>query len=57
MIGESERPFKDRIGEHKGYVRTNKLNEPTGEHFNNPGHDLSDLKVIVLEKMKTVNSL
>ena len=56
-IGESERQLKDRISEHKGYVRNNKINEPTGEHFNKPGHELSDLKVIVLEKIKNLNSL
>ena len=31
--------------EHNGYIHTN---QPTGEHFNPPGHELYHLKVIVL---------
>ena len=50
-IGESERTLKDRISEHIGYVRTKKLNQATGHHFNQPGHSLADLKVIALEKV------
>ena len=50
-IGETERPLKDRIGEHKGYIRTKKLNEPIGEHFNQRGHSITDLKVSILEKV------
>jgi len=36
-------------------VRSKKLNEPTGEHFNMPGHELANLKITILEKMKTNN--
>ena len=54
-VGETERPLKHRIGEHKTYVRRNKLNEPTGEHFNRPGHSLENLKITILEKMKNEN--
>ena len=54
-VGETERPLKNRIGEHKTYVRSKKLNEPTGEHFNRPGHELANLKITILEKMKTNN--
>ena len=51
-IGETERPLKERIAEHKGYIRTNKVNQPIGEHFSKPGHALHDLKVTVLENVK-----
>ena len=33
-----------------GYVRNSKLNEPTGLHFNLPGHKISMLKASILEK-------
>ena len=56
-IGESERNLRDRISEHKTYIRTNKLNQPTGEHFNRPGHSLANLKITILEKMKTDSTL
>ena len=52
-IGETERTLKDRICEHLGYINTKKLNEPAGEHFNKPGHSKADMKVLILEKVKS----
>ena len=56
-IGESERELKDRISEHVGYIRTNKISEATGEHFNLKGHSLSHMKVTILEKVKSQDEL
>ena len=56
-LGESERSLKNRISEHIGYIKTNKISEATGEHFNLPGHTLSDLKVTIIEKVKIQDSL
>ena len=56
-IGETERQLKDRIGEHKGYVRNKKLKEPTGKHFNQHGHSITDLKVTILEQIKKKDTL
>ena len=28
------------------------LSQPTGQHFNLPGHDISDMKISILEKVK-----
>ena len=39
-IGDTERSRKERLGEHKGYIKTDKLNEDTGEHFNIPGRSI-----------------
>ena len=50
-IGESKRSLKHRIGEHKGYVRSKIMTKETGYHFNLPGHDLSQMKVTILEKV------
>ena len=50
-IGETERPLKDRISEHIGYVRTKKTNQAAGYHFNLPGHSLGDFKVTGLERV------
>ena len=52
-IGETERTLKDRISEHLGYINTKKINEPAGNHFNLPGHSKSDMKVSILEKVKS----
>jgi len=37
--------------EHIGYIRNLHSKQPTGEHFNLPGHELYCLKVSVLEKV------
>jgi hypothetical protein len=56
-IGESERKLKDRISEHIGYIRTKKHNQATGYHFNLPGHSLTDMKVIGLEKVRSKDQM
>ena len=50
-IGETERSLNARFKEHLGYVRNKKSKEPTGFHFNFPGHDVSMMKITVLEKI------
>ena len=50
-IGETERKLKDRICEHIGYINTKKTDKATGNHFNLPGHTISDMKVTVLENI------
>ena len=37
--------------EHIGYIRNLHSKQPTGEHFNLPGHELYHLKVSVVEKV------
>ena len=51
-IGESDRCLRYRISEHLGYIRNNKLSQPTGYHFNKPGHNISNLSVTIIEKVK-----
>ena len=54
-IGETGRQFEKRFNEHIGYVRTCDLTQPTGAHFNLPGHSLSNMKAVILDKCR-VNS-
>ena len=51
-VGQTSRSLKERIKEHLGYIRNSKISEPTGSHFNLPGHDISMLQVSILEKCK-----
>ena len=48
-IGLTTRSFKKRFSEHKGYIKSELINQPAGMHFNLPGHKLSHLKGLVLE--------
>ena len=52
-IGLTKRPFKTRLGEHKQYIRSRILDQPSGHHFNQPGHSVSDLSGIILEQVKS----
>ena len=51
-IGESTRTLKARLADHRGYINNINVNYATGAHFNTPGHQLSDLSVIILEKTR-----
>ena len=52
-IGETKRSLKERLSDHRGYVTKGNLETATGRHFNKPGHDLSNLKIVIIEKQKT----
>ena len=62
-IGQTTRFLDERVREHIGYIRnlhTTHTNQPTGEHFNLPGHELHELyylKVSILQKVYNLNSL
>ena len=54
-IGLTKRKFQNRFSEHLGYVKSDKISEPSGDHFNLPGHKLSDIEGMVLEKVRNRN--
>ena len=51
-IGETGRTLQQRIGDHRGYIVNEHINTATGQHFNTPGHNVSNLTVTVIEKVK-----
>ena len=56
-IGETKRILKFCLADHRGYINSQDESKATGEHFNSPGHSLSDLSIIVLEKVKKNDNL
>ena len=56
-VGETRRILKFRLADHRGYVNTQDLTKATGQHFNSPGHSLSDLSITVLEKVRSDDDL
>ena len=54
-VGETHKKLYDRFSEHLGYVRTKKLNKATGAHFNSKGHNISNMTVTILEKVRSTN--
>ena len=42
----------ERFGEHRGYVNNKHLHKATGHHFNLPGHSISDMTIMIIEKLR-----
>ena len=51
-IGQTKRKFKDRLSEHRDYVKRDVNSEPSGEHFSKRGHNVAHLKGLVLEQVR-----
>ena len=52
-VGESNtRSLQSRFSEHQGYVKNQKINKATGEHFNRKGHTISDMEITIVEKLQ-----
>ena len=49
-LGETGPKFKIRFAEHLNYVRSNIVEQPTGNHFNLPGHSVSNMTTLIIEK-------
>ena len=50
-IGKTTLTFPKRFSQHRDYVKREILTEPAGEHFCLPGHKVSDIEGIVIEKV------
>ena len=53
-IGETERTLQ-RISDHKTYINSNIYSQPTGQNFNLPEHDISNMNVNILKKVWKVD--
>ena len=54
-IGETKRPMKHRLADHRGYIVNKHVDKATGAHFTLPGHTLADLRYTILEQVKKSN--
>ena len=52
-VGKTKRTFLDRYYNHISYVRQGKLKEPSGKHFNKPGHNLEHMKGLLIERVRS----
>ena len=52
-VGQTKRKFKDRLAEHRDYPKRDVLTEPSGGHFTKRGHNVSHLKGVVLEQVRS----
>ena len=49
----TSRSFKTRMSEHRDYPKRDMDNEPSGHHFTKRGHNVSDMRGLVLEKVRS----
>ena len=52
-VGKSTRAFSQRLSEHKYYVTSENLDQPSGRHFNSGSHTVAHLKGCVLERVRS----
>ena len=50
-IGTSKKSLQDRFANHRGYVTNKDFSQATGRHFNSRGHSISDMTVVIVEKV------
>ena len=55
-IGETQRQAIKRFYDHKSYVNRERLETPAGHHFNLPGHDVTDMAMIPIERVRPANN-
>ena len=51
-IGRTTRKFKKRLYEHLNYVKVRNFEEPSAEHFCQPGHKVHNLLAIGIEQVR-----
>ena len=52
-MGKTKRKFKDRLSEHRDYPKRDVTTEPSGGHFTKRGHNVSHLRDLVSEQVKS----
>ena len=56
-VGTTEHSFQTRISQHRDYIKNRDFKQPTGRHFNQRGHSLSDFSATILEKVYNPDKL
>ena len=52
---KTKRPIRTRLANHRGYVVNQHIDQATGAHFSLPGHNVSHMKITILEQEKINN--
>ena len=55
-IGKTGKFLRSRLSDHCGYVTNKITDKATEDHFNSPGHSLSNMNIRVLEQVKIRDS-
>ena len=52
-VGETQNPLHIRLNGHRNDIAHKRTEKPVASHFNSPGHSLDDLRIAVLEVMRS----
>ena len=52
-VGETQNPLHIRLNGHHNDIAHKRTEKPVASHFNSPGHSLDDLRIAVLEVMRS----
>ena len=55
-MGQTERRCKDRFYDHKSYIHKKRSEMAAGHHFNLPGHDVTDMAMLPIERVRPANN-
>ena len=55
-VGQTERRCKDRFYDHKSYIHKKRSETAAGHHFNLPGHDVTDMAMLPIERVRPANN-
>jgi hypothetical protein len=56
-VGETKRILKFRLADQRGYINNLDESLATGKHVNSPGHSLSVLSIVILEKVRSSDDM
>ena len=51
--GMTKWKFSVRMSEHRDYAKFHKTEEPSGSHFNNPGHSFHNIQGLAIEQVRS----
>ena len=51
-VGQTSQPIHKRFYSHSSDITNQKIDKPVPEHFNKPGHKLSDMCFLPFEKLR-----
>ena len=52
-VGETQNRLHIRLNRHRSDIMQRRIEKPVASHFTSPGHSLDDLKILVLEVMRS----
>ena len=50
-IGETEQALNEKLNSHRSNIKNKALDKPVALYFNKPGHNISDLQVMVIDQL------